>query len=175
MAEVIAVEIEKGLMTETEFKQHLDAIEKGPREIALAVAGLSDKVLRAKPSAGKWCILEILGHLADIEIVYGFRLRQMLSGKDSAGNEPAIAPIDQDAWARNLGYMDAPANEFVAGYGLNRHHNLRLLKRLKVDELEKGAFHPELGRKFTIAELVERMSGHGAGHLKQIEKLKSAK
>ena len=91
-------------MTEAEFKKHLDAAEKSPKEIAAAVSFLPEEVLRYKPSPDKWCVLEILGHLADIEIVYGYRLRQML-----ADQKPVIAPMDQDAWAGNLGYMEAPA------------------------------------------------------------------
>ena len=74
-------------MTEQEFKKHLDAAEKSPKEIAAAVSGLPDKTLRYKPSPEKWSVLEILGHLADIEIVYGYRLRQML-----ADAKPVMAP-----------------------------------------------------------------------------------
>ena len=155
-------------MNEVELKSHLDLAEKSPKQIAAAVLGLSDGVLRYKPAADKWCVLEVLGHLADIEIVYAHRLRQMLADKD-----PVIAPMDQDAWARNLGYMDVPAPELVALYGLNRHYNLRLLRRLKAEDLEKGAFHPELKRKVTVAEYVEKMAGHGTSHLQQIEKLKA--
>ena len=93
-------------MTEAEFREHLDAAEKSPKEIAAAVSGLPDKVLRYKPSPDKWCVLEVLGHLADSEIAYGYRLRQML-----ADEKPTIAPIDQDAWTRNLNYMNsAPAD-----------------------------------------------------------------
>jgi hypothetical protein len=62
----------------------------------------------------------------------------------------------------------------VAFYGLARHHNLRLLRRLKADDLSKSAYHPEMQRPMTVAEAVERMGGHGAGHLAQIEKLKEA-
>jgi hypothetical protein len=156
-------------MTEAEFKKHLDAAEKSPKEIAAAVSGLSEKVLRYKPSPEKWCVLEVLGHLADIEIVYGYRLRQML-----ADVKPVIAPLDQDAWARNLNYMNSPPSEMVAFYGLGRHHNLCLLRSLKTFDLSKSAFHPELQREVTVAELVVRIGGHGAGHLQQIEKLKVA-
>lgn len=113
--------------------------------------------------------MEILGHLADVEIVYGYRLRQML-----ADTKPVIAPINQDAWARNLNYLDSPASELVAFYGLGRHHNLRLLRSLKAPDFAKSAFHPEMQREMTVADLIERMGGHGAGHLKQIEKLKAA-
>jgi hypothetical protein len=154
-------------MTEAELKKHLDAAEKSPKEIAAVVSGLSPAVLRYRSDPAKWCILEILAHLADIEIVYGYRLRQML-----ADAKPVIAPMDQDAWAKNLGYLDASAPELVALYGLNRHHNLRLLRRLKAGDLEKSAFHPEYQKDVTVARLVEQMAGHGTNHLGQIERLK---
>jgi hypothetical protein len=156
-------------MTEAELKKHLDASEKSPKEIAAAVSGLSEKVLRYKPSPERWCVLEILGHLADVEIIYGYRLRQML-----ADTKPVIAPLDQNAWARNLNYLDSPAAELVAFYGLARHHNLRLLRSLKASDFSKSAFHPEMQREMAVADLVERMGGHGAAHLQQIEKLKAA-
>ena len=55
-------------MNEAELKQHLEAAEKSPKQIAAAVSGLTDKTLRYKPAPDKWCILEVLGHLADIEV-----------------------------------------------------------------------------------------------------------
>jgi len=155
-------------MTEAELRKHLDAAEKSPKEIAAAVSGLSGKVLRYKPSPEQWCVLEILGHLADVEIIYGYRLRQML-----ADTKPVLAPLDQNAWARNLNYLDSPPSELVAFYGLARHHNLRLLRSLKAPDWSKSAFHPEIQREMTVADLVERMGGHGAAHLRQIEKLKA--
>jgi hypothetical protein len=154
-------------MTEAELKKHVEAAEKSPREIAAAVTGLSAGALRYKAAPDQWSILEILGHLADIEIVYAHRLRQML-----ADEKPVIAPMDQNAWARNLGYLETPAPELVAAYGLNRHHNLRLLRRLKLEDLAKSAFHPQYQKDVTVAEIVEKMSSHGANHLEQIERLK---
>ncbi len=61
-----------------------------------------------------------------MEILYAYRIRQML-----ADHDPVIAPIDQDDWAKNLGYLESPIPELVALYGLNRHANVRLLRRLK--------------------------------------------
>lgn len=154
-------------MNETEFKKHLDAAEKSPKQVAAAVSGLPDRVLRYRPAPDKWCILEVLAHLADIEIIYAYRIRQMLADK-----EPVIAPMDQDEWARNLNYTNVPAPELVAVYALNRHHNLRLLRGVNPADLEKGAYHPELKRKFSLAEQVERIASHGSCHLDQIERLK---
>ena len=155
-------------MTEADFKNHLDAAESSPKQIAAAVSGLPENVLRYKPSPEKWCILEVLGHLADAEIIYGYRLRQML-----ADTKPVIAPLDQDAWTRNLNYLQSPSSELMAFYGLARYHNLRLLRSLKPSDLSKSAFHPEMQKDMSVADLIERIAAHGAGHLQQIEKLKA--
>jgi len=156
-------------VTQAELNKRLDAAEKSPKHIASAVSGLSDKILRYKPSADTWCILEILGHLADMEILYAHRFRQML-----ADQKPVIAPIDQNDWAKNLGYTETPPAELIALYGLNRHANLRLLRRSKSGDLQKSAYHPELKKDVTVADYVEKMSVHGANHLEQIERLKKA-
>ncbi|MFZ1916586.1 MAG: DinB family protein [Terriglobales bacterium] len=154
-------------MTEAELKKHLDAAENSPKQIAAVVSGLPEKTLRYKPAPDKWCILEILGHMADMEILYAYRIRQMLADKD-----PVIAPIDQDAWAKNLGYLESPPSELVALYGLNRHANVRLLRRLGAADLEKFARHPERDHPVTVADYVGMMSKHGPNHLEQIERLK---
>lgn len=156
-------------MTDQELKKNLEAAEKSPKQIAAAVSGVPEKTLRFKPAPDKWCILEILAHLADMDILYAYRLRQML-----ADEKPVIAPIDQDAWAKHLGYMESSAPELIALYGLNRHANLQLLRRLKPGDLERSAYHPELKRQVTVAEVVGMMGGHGANHLEQIERLKKA-
>jgi hypothetical protein len=154
-------------MTDAELKKHIEDAEKSPKQIASAVSSLNDKTLRYKPSPEKWCILEILAHIADMEILYAYRLRQMLADKN-----PVIAPIDQNAWAKNLGYLESSPAELVALYGLNRHATLQLLRRLKPGDLEKSAQHPELKRPVTVAEYVGMMAGHGPNHLAQIERLK---
>jgi hypothetical protein len=154
-------------VTEAEFKKHLDAAEKSPKQVAAAVSGLPEKALRYKSAPDAWCILEVLGHLADIEIVYGHRIRQMLADK-----KPVIAPMDQNEWARHLGYLEAPAPEMVALFGVNRHHNLRLLRRLKPEDLGRSAYHPELKQDVTVADMAEKLDRHSAAHLAQIERLK---
>ena len=91
-------------MTEAELKKHLDDAEKSPKQIAAAVLGLPEKALRYKTSPDKWCILEILGHLADMEILYAYRIRQMLADKG-----PVIARLIRTIGRRIWGIW-------------NRHH-----------------------------------------------------
>lgn len=154
-------------MTEAEFKKHIEAAENNPKRLAAAVLGLSTEDLRYKPAPDKWCILEILGHLADVEIVFGHRIRQLL-----AEEKPVLAIMDQNAWTRNLGYMETPPAEMIALFGINRHHNLRVLRRIKPEDLSKSAYHSELKHDLVLSEIVEKLDTHTENHLRQIEKLK---
>jgi len=156
-------------MTLAETKQQIEQIARGPESISAAVKGLDAKTLRYKPAPNKWCILEILAHLADAEVVFGHRIRQCLAEADST-----ICPMDQDAWANNLGYMEASAEESLAAFRAARAANVRLMRRLKEADLGKGAYHPEKKRKVTVGEIVGYMQAHDPNHLGQIERLKSS-
>ncbi len=154
-------------MTAEEFRERLDRLSVGPNAITAAVAGVAEQVLDYQPSPEKWSIRQIVAHLADVEIIYGYRMRQML-----ADEKPQIAPIDQDNWARNLNYRTAPVSGSLEQYTALRRANLRLLRRIEVQDLARGAFHPERGRIVTLEELLGMMVGHDPNHLQQIERLK---
>jgi uncharacterized damage-inducible protein DinB len=154
-------------MTSQELKNALTEAEENPKKLAAAVSGLSAKALNYRPAPNKWNIHEIVAHLADSEIVFAYRFRQVL-----ADTAPTFAPIDQDKWAATLGYLEAPVAELLAQYGLERHHNLRLLRRLKPEDLAKSGFHPERKKQVTLEEMIGYWSQHGTKHLEQIEERK---
>jgi uncharacterized damage-inducible protein DinB len=154
-------------MKAAEAKDNIEKLAHGPETIAAAVKGLDQKTLRYKPAPEKWSILEILAHLADVEVVQGHRIRQAL-----AEESPTFVPMDQDLWANNLGYMEWSADEALEAYRVARKANIRLLRRATEADLSKGGFHPELNRVLTVGEIVERVSKHDPNHLQQIERLK---
>src|SRR6476659_10294473 len=55
-------------------------------------AGLDDAALRRPEAPGTWSALQVIQHLADTEVVYGWRTSQVL-----AEDRPAIPGSDQDA------------------------------------------------------------------------------
>ena len=154
-------------MTADELKKIISEAEQDPKRLAAAVSGVPEAVLKRKPAPGKWCIQEIVGHLADSELLFAYRIRQVLADKD-----PTFSPMDQDAWAQHLGYLEAGVPELVAHFGMERHHNLRLLRRARLEDFGKSGFHPERNRQVTLEEIIKYWVGHGPNHLAQIERLK---
>ncbi len=154
-------------MTADELKKLIAEAEQDPKRLATAVSGVPEAVLQRKPAPGKWCIHEIVGHLADAEILFSYRIRQVLADKD-----PTFSPMDQDAWAAKLGYMEAAIPELIAQFGVNRFHNLRLLRRAQLQDFDKSGFHPDRNRQVTLDEIIKYWVGHGPNHFAQIERLK---
>lgn len=157
-------------MTFQEFQRHLDALKRGPALLEHVIRDMSDAALRTRPQPEKWSPMEIVAHLADSELVYGYRIRQVL-----ADSNPTFAPIDQDAWAEQFHYRDAVLADKLELFRTARKATLNLLSRAKPDDLERKGFHPEYQKHFTLADLVQRLSDHDANHLGQIERLKQKK
>jgi hypothetical protein len=127
------------------------------------VAPLSTERLVAAPAPGKWSITQIVAHLADTELVFGFRLRQTL-----AQNHPIIEPFDHEAWAERYAAYDfaSALTMFTAA----RNWNLKLLGTLTEADQHRPTTHPERGT-MTFWTLIETLAGHDINHLEQVERL----
>jgi hypothetical protein len=115
------------------------------------------------PAPGKWSAAEIVCHLADCEMVLGFRLRQTL-----AEDGPTIQPFDQDKWAAN--YPGIPAAEAHDAFSVLRKWNLRLIRVALPSAAGRKVTHPERGA-MTFHTLVETMAGHDLNHLGQLRRI----
>ncbi len=124
-------------------------------------SGLGPDVCDRSPAPGKWSVREIIAHLADCEIVFGFRLRQTLSE-----DHPTVQPFDQGVWAERYKAYDLPAA--IALFSAARTWNLKLLHATTPAERKLKVTHPERGT-MTLWTIVETMAGHDINHLNQLE------
>src|SRR6185437_5766898 len=63
-------------------------------KIARLLKGVPASKLRKQPAPGKWSVVQIIAHMADTELVVGFRLRMALSQSGAP-----LQAYDQDKWA----------------------------------------------------------------------------
>jgi hypothetical protein len=138
----------------------LAVLASSPRKAAALVAGVSKRRLARRPQPQQWSVTEILAHLADTEMVYGFRLRLILGA-----NGLPIQGFDQDAWARFYAQQD-PALSLEA-WRLDRERTVRLLRGLAPKDWKRFGVHSERGRE-TLRRVVELMAGHDLNHLRQV-------
>ncbi len=139
--------------------------QAAPRKFATLTRGLGKKQLSRRPAAGKWSISEILAHMADAELVIGYRLRLIL-----ADNGTIIQAFDQDAWAETFGYGRCDPKVSLETFRTLRENNLRLLSSVPKQKWKNYGEHAERGRE-TVDHIVKLIAGHDLNHLQQVERI----
>ena len=129
--------------------------------LAALVGGMSEERVETPIAPRKWSVRQIVSHLADCEIGFGFRLRQALAGV-------SIQPFDQDKWAESYGrYSLAGALETFRAL---RAWNVALVAGLSEADKALKVTHPERG-EMTLWTIVETMAGHDLNYLAQVERV----
>lgn len=141
----------------------LAAMAETPDRLRKLLKGLTERQLAQKPAPGKWCIKEIVAHLADGEVILGSRYRFV-----AAHERPTLPGYDQDAFARNLGPLNARTVDLVDDFAMARAVNLGLFERLPADAFDRVGLHAERGEE-SIRSMVAMYAGHDRHHLAQIE------
>ena len=140
-----------------------------PKKLSRLIARAPAAKLRRRPAPGKWSAAEILAHLADAEIVTGWRLRQILGAPGTP-----LQAYDQDAWAEAGHYQKRDARKSLEVFRAVRGANLALLKSLKPVQWQQHGLHAERGVE-TIERITGMMAGHDLNHLAQVERIVAAK
>src|ERR1039457_7305480 len=105
-----------------EGKQPLAVQAATAKKLERLIKGVSTSKLRKRPAPEKWSVSEILAHLADAEIVGGFRMRLILGAPGTP-----IAAFDQDSWVSSGHYDKRDPRKSVEQFRMLREANLALL------------------------------------------------
>jgi hypothetical protein len=135
------------------------------KKLERLIRGVPGSRLRKRPAPEKWSVGEILAHLAETEIVTGWRMRQILGAPGTP-----IQAFDQDSWAAAGHYEKRDPRKSAEQFRMLREGNLALLKLLAPQQWKHHGMHSERGVE-TIEHIVRMMAGHDLNHTKQVEQI----
>lgn len=144
-------------------KDPFKILSSSPNKIKNLIKGVKKQTLYKKPALGKWSVAEIIAHLAETELVMGWRYRSI-----AEKNEVRIQSFEQDDWAQNSGYEKSDVDAMLELYRVIRVANIQFLKGLPKEKFENYGMHEERGKE-TIAHIMKLEAGHDLNHLKQIQ------
>jgi hypothetical protein len=124
--------------------------------------------LRRPEAPGKWSVVEIVQHLADSDMVFGFRMRMILSE-----DRPPLQGYDQDKWASLFRYAESSPESALAELGALRAAPLAVLHRPGPAERGRVGMHSERGAE-SLEHLTKLMAAHDLVHRRQIERVLGA-
>jgi hypothetical protein len=139
------------------------------KKIEKLLKGVPAAKLRKRPAPDKWSVAEIVVHLADTEIVGGYRIRTILGSPGTP-----IAAFNQDAWVTAGHYDKRDVRKSLEQFRAVREANLALLKTLTAEQWKHHGIHSERGVE-TVEHIVRMFGGHDINHMKQIEAIVKAK
>ena len=140
----------------------LEVLATTTQRLEALLSQFTREEIEQRPAPGKWSLREIMAHLADCEIAFGFRLRQGAAGVE------LIQPFDQDDWARN--YDEYSFSAAMTTYRALRAWNVAFVRSLTDEQKSAEVTHPERGT-MTVWTIVETMAGHDQHHLAGLEKM----
>ena len=153
------------ILSNSEGQDGLAVLEGTASRLQALVTSTPAARWRERPASGRWSAAEVLAHLADAEIVAGWRVRSIL-----ACNGIPLQAFDQDAWAEAFKYAEVDPVESLTLFAVARASLLSVLGRVDRSRLSHHGMHAERGQE-TIAHLIQLYAGHDINHLKQIEAL----
>jgi hypothetical protein len=136
-----------------------------PKKLARLIKGIPSAKLRKRPAPEKWSVAEILAHLADVEIVVGWRMRSILGAPGTP-----IQAFNQDAWVTAGHYEKRDPRKSVEQQRAVREANLALLESLSPEQWKHFGQHSERGQE-SIEYIVRMIAGHDVNHIHQIERI----
>ena len=157
------------ILAQTQGQDPLKVQASTPKKLDRLVEGVTTAKLRKRPAPEKWSIAEILAHLADVEIVIGWRMRSILG---APGTE--VQAYDQNAWNASLHYDKRDPRKDLIQQRVLREANLAMLKTLTPRQWKQFGTHSERGQE-SIERIVQMVAGHDLNHIQQIESVLTAK
>jgi hypothetical protein len=142
-----------------------EVLEATMRAFQERTTGLPEELLARRPEPREWSVAELLAHLWDAELVYGFRARAIVTQ-----DQPALAAFDQEAWAS----LPRPAfQHLLAGFVALRTGNLALIRGTPAALWELVGIHQERGET-SFRVLTQEIAGHARAHLLQLDQTVAA-
>ena len=100
----------------------LEVLAETPARVRELVAGRDAAELERRPADGEWSAAQVISHLVDVDVVYGFRWRLSLTE-----DRPSYPGYDQKLWSQ---LPRPPADHLCALLDMLRAHNVWLLRAI---------------------------------------------
>ena len=146
-----------------------EILRRTPRRLSRSVASATRRRLTERPAPGKWSVGEILSHLSEIEILWGYRIRAVY---EKSGIP--IVGMDQNAWAKNSRYRRIDPRRALETFVALRRANVELIDGIPRQALGRYGTHSQFGR-VTLARMISLLAGHDVNHARQVEERLGAK
>jgi hypothetical protein len=139
----------------------VEVLRHAPATVQEHVDRCGDGAIDRSPAPGEWSVRQIVGHLADNELVAGVRLRSMLTEEG-----PDLFGYDSDDWTRFAALE--PVRQVIRRFKICRANTCAVLESLSEEGWRKHGHISYRGVE-SVRVQVAILAGHDQSHIRQLE------
>lgn len=151
-------------MPVSETANLVERLRATARDLVSLTSGVSPARMQRRPTSRDWSAAMVVAHLADAELVYGQRFKQVL-----VEDRPHFVNYDENAWVERFSRIEEDLKDTLARWRANREHTIRLLESLEDAEWRRAGVHPVRG-EMTMRQLLALLAEHDRQHLDQLRR-----
>jgi len=140
-------------------------LDEMPDWLTTHLDDLPESVLGVAEGPGKWSITQVLAHLADTELAFGWRIRLLLTA-----DRPPLTGFDEGKWVTRFDYASADPAEAFHAFAMQRSWNMRVYRSITPDDLMRVGIHSERGEE-SVDRVLRMIAGHDLRHRRQITRI----
>lgn len=137
-------------------------MEAQSEELDEFIGSIEQNMYNTAYEPGKWTIKEVIGHMLDVERIFGYRALAF-----SRGDKTMIPGFEQDDYVKNADFNNRAMDELLEEFYHLRQANIILFKSLSEEQMEQKG--NASGNSFTLKALSYLIPGHVMHHMNVIE------
>ncbi|MEO5798816.1 MAG: DinB family protein [Gemmatimonadales bacterium] len=143
----------------------LTVLAETPDYILSKVEELDEAMFHIPEGPGKWSLAQVFAHLADAEIIFGWRMRMVLTTES-----PLLPGWDQEVLDKRFDGANADPEQALDTFLTLRDWNMRAWHSATAEDLGRIGIHPSRGPE-TFDMLRRLTAGHDLRHRRQVDRI----
>jgi len=131
------------------------------RQFLDLLSDFSEQSSQRRYEPGKWSVKEVLGHLADTELIFQYRALSL-----ARGERKPLPGYDHDHYVLNANFDDVPLHELLERIRLTREITISLFQSFSPVQLMRSGIVN--GNPFSVRAIGFVIAGHEMHHMKVI-------
>lgn len=131
------------------------------RQFVDLLSDFSEQSSQRRYEPGKWSVKEVLGHLADTELIFQYRALSL-----ARGEQKPLPGYDHDHYVLNANFDDVPLNQLLERIRLTREITISLFHSFNPVQLMRSGIVND--NPFSVRAIGFVIAGHELHHMKVI-------
>jgi hypothetical protein len=161
-------------MNAKERESLIEEYGRGADLLTEALEAIPAQAWDFKPAPKEWSVRQLLGHMADSEMIGATRLYMIVAQPGST-----LMSYDDDKWGQVLSHPGRNVDDALQLFRLVRQTNRQLLKVLPEGAFKNKVIHPdkvypEFGEDYNVEKWLRIYTRHVRDHIQQLQAIHAA-